>query len=135
LGGADVDGSCSAAICELDWPRETGVMLTTPGEARVRADVVLLVGDALQEAWSGLDERLLRPPARPNGVDVARRIVWLAPEANAGIPSFDGDIEVVAAGLGSTLAASLAALRRRVKGRPVARARMLLPTLDALAAA
>ena len=54
-------------------------MLTTPGEARVRADVVLLVGDGFTQTWPGLTERLLRPPARPEGVDVKRRIVWLAP--------------------------------------------------------
>jgi len=114
--------------------RETGVMLTTPGEARVRADVVLLAGDALPQTWAALNERLLRPPARPDGVDVARRIVWLAPEADATIPGFGGEIEVVAAGLGVTLAANLAAMRARVKGRPVARAAIPLPMLDALAA-
>lgn len=110
-------------------------MLTTPGEARVRADVLLLIGDALRETWPALNERLLRPPARPDGVDVTRRIVWLAPKADAGILGFDGDIEVVAAGLGATLAANLAALRARIKGRPVTGAQIPLPTLDALAAA
>ena len=66
-------------------------------------------------------------------MDVKRRIVWLAPQADATIPGFDGDIEVIAAGLGATLAANLAALRARVKGRPVAQAQIPLPTLDALA--
>ena len=90
LGGV-VDHMHSAALMrDLDCLRETGVMLTTPGEARVRADVVLLVGDALLQTWPALTERLLRSPARPDGVDVARRIVWLAPEADAIIPGFDG---------------------------------------------
>ena len=109
-------------------------MLTTPGEARVRADVVLLVGDGLLQAWPHLNERLLAPPAKPEGADVARRIVWLAPQADATIPGFDGNIEVFAAGLGATLAANLAALRARVKGRPVAQTQLPLPALDALAA-
>jgi formylmethanofuran dehydrogenase subunit B len=122
----------AALLRDLDCLRETGVMLTTPGEARVRADVVLLVGDGLLQGWPQLIERLLRPPARPEGADVKRRIVWLAPQAEARIPGFDGDIEVVAAGLGAMLAANLAALRARVKGRPVAQTKIPLPALDAL---
>ena len=80
--GTDIEGARAAnALAErpaallrdLDCLRETGVMLTTPGEARVRADVLLLIGDALRETWPALNERLLRPPARPDGVDVTRR--------------------------------------------------------------
>jgi formylmethanofuran dehydrogenase subunit B len=128
--GAVIEHMHSAALLrDLDCLRETGIMLTTPGEARVRADVVLLVGDGLLQTWPGLTERLLASPARPEGADVKRRIVWLAPRADATIPGFDGDIEVVAAGLDATLAANLAALRARVKGRPVAQPS---PVLDAL---
>jgi formylmethanofuran dehydrogenase subunit B len=134
IGGVVEHRHSAALMRDLDCLRETGVMLTTPGEARVRADVVLLVGDDLLQTWSGLNERLLRPPARRDGVGVPRRIVWLAPQADATIPGFDGDIEVIAAGLGTTLAANLAALRARVKGRPVALAQIPLPALDALAA-
>jgi formylmethanofuran dehydrogenase subunit B len=133
--GGVIDHSHSAALLrDLDSMRETGAMLTTPGEARVRADAVLLVGDGLTQTWPGLTERLLRPPARPDGVDVKRRIVWLAPLAEATIPGFDGDIEVVAAGHGATLAANLAALRARVKARPVAQTRIPLAVLNALVA-
>jgi formylmethanofuran dehydrogenase subunit B len=134
VGGVIEHMHSTALLRDLDCLRETGVMLMTPGEARVRADVVLLVGDGLMQAWPQLIERLLRPPARPEGADVKRRIVWLAPQAEARIPGFDGDIEVVAAGLGATLGANLAALRARVKGRPVAQAPIPLPALDALAA-
>jgi formylmethanofuran dehydrogenase subunit B len=150
--GADIDGARAAiALAErvggviehmhsvamlrdLDCLRETGVMLVTPGEAHVRADVVLLVGDGLLQAWPHLNERLLAPPAKPEGADVARRIVWLAPQADATMPGFDGNIEVFAAGLGATLASNLAALRARVKGRPVAQTQLPLSALDALAA-
>ncbi len=134
LGGVVEHMHSAALMRDLDCLRETGVMLATPGEARVRADVVLLVGDALLETWPALNERLLRPLAGPDGVDVARRIVWLAPEADAAIPGPDGDIEVVAAGLGATLAANLASLRARAKGRPVAQGHVPSPQLDALAA-
>lgn len=134
--GGVIEHMHSAALMrDLDSLRETGVMLTTPLEARVRADLVMLVGDGFTEAWPQLAERLLQPPARPEGADVERRIVWLAPQADATIPSFGGDIEVVAAGRGATLAANLAALRARVKGRPVAQAPLPLPALGALAAA
>jgi formylmethanofuran dehydrogenase subunit B len=134
VGGVIEHMHSGALLRDLDCLRETGVMLTTPGEARVHADVVLLVGDGLPQTWPTLNERLLRSPARPDGADVARRIVWLAPEAGAAIPGFSGDIDVIAAGFGTTLAANLAAFRARVKGRPVARAQIPLPMLDALAA-
>jgi formylmethanofuran dehydrogenase subunit B len=133
LGGVIEHMHSAALLRDLDCLRETGVMLTTPGEARVRADVVLLVGDGLTEAWPALNERLLRPPARPAGVDVARRIVWLAPQADARISGFDGDIEIVTAGVGTRLAANLASLRARVKGRPVAQTQLPLSALDTLA--
>ena len=135
IGGV-VDHVHSAALLrDLDCMRETGVMITTPGEARVRADVVLLVGDALTETWPALNERLLHPPSKPNGVDVARRIVWLAPDAHARIGGFEGDVEIFGAGLGATLAANLAALRARVKGRRIGRSELPPAALDALAAA
>jgi formylmethanofuran dehydrogenase subunit B len=139
--GGVIDHTHSAALLrDLNSMRETGVMLTTPGEAFVRADVVLLVGDSLTETWPDLAERLLEPPARPEGVDVVRRIVWLAPQADAIISGFDGDIEIFAAGLGATLAVNLAALRARVKNRPIANPRLArsglpLSALDSIATA
>ena len=133
VGGVIEHMHSAALLRDLDCLRETGVMLTTPGEARVRADIVLLVGDGLTEAWPALNERLLRPLARPGGVDVARRIVWLAPHADARISGFDGDVEIVTVGVGATLAANLASLRARVKGRPVAQTQLPLSALDTLA--
>jgi formylmethanofuran dehydrogenase subunit B len=133
VGGVVEHVHSAALLRDLDCLRETGIMLTAPGEARVRADVVLLVGDGRLQTWPHLIERLLAPPARPEGADVKRRIVWLAPHADARLPGFDGVIEVHAAGLGATLAANLAALRARVKGRPVAQTQIALPALDALA--
>jgi formylmethanofuran dehydrogenase subunit B len=134
VGGVIEHMHSAALLRDLDCLRETGIMLTTPGEARVRADVILLVGDDLTAAWPHLNERLLAPPAKPEGADVKRRIVWLAPQSNATIPGFDGDIEVFAAGVDATLAANLAALRARVKRRPVAQTQLPLAALDAIAA-
>ena len=139
VGGVIEHRHSAALLRDLDCLRETGVMLTTPGEARVRADVVLLVGDGLTEAWPSLTERLLAPPARPEGVDVKRRIIWLAPAIGARIGGFEGDIEIWRAERGATLAFNLAALRARVKNRPIANRRgarsgLPLAVLDTLAA-
>jgi formylmethanofuran dehydrogenase subunit B len=139
VGGVIEHMHSAALLRDLDSMRESGVMLTTPGEARVRADVVLLVGDGLTEAWPALNERLLRPPARPEGVDVKRRIIWLAPAIGARIPAFEGDIEILGAERSATLAVNLAALRARVKNRRIADRRaarygLPLSTIDAVTA-
>ncbi len=134
--GGIVDHMHSAALLrDLDSLRETGVMMTTPGEARVRADVVLLVGASLLETWPALNEWLLVPQVRPHGADVARRIIWLAPEAERKIFGLDRAAQIVGAGLGSRLAANLAALRARIKNRPVVRADLEPAVLDAIATA
>ena len=130
LGGVIEHTHSPALLRDLDSMRETGVMLMTPTEARLRADLVLLVGDGLIETWPALNERLLAPPARPEGVDVKRRIIWLAPAIGARIRGFEGDIEIWGAGRGATLAANLAALRARAKGRPVARSGLPLSAIE-----
>jgi formylmethanofuran dehydrogenase subunit B len=139
VGGVIEHMHSAALLRDLDCLRETGIMLTTPGEARVHADVVLLVGDGLTEAWPQLNERLLAPPARPEGVDVKRRIIWLAPAIGARIGGFEGDIEIWKAERGATLAVNLAALRARVKNRPIvirriARSGLPLSAIDSIAA-
>ena len=140
VGGVIEHMHSAALLRDLNSMRETGIMLTTPGEARVRADLVLLVGDGLTEAWPALNERLLALPARPEGADVKRRIVWLAPAIGARIEGFEGDIEIWAAGRGATLAVNLAALRARVKNRRIENRRtprsgLPLANLDAIAVA
>jgi formylmethanofuran dehydrogenase subunit B len=133
--GGVVDHMHSAALLrDLDSLRETGVMVTSPGEARLRADLVLLVGDGLGDAWPAIANRLLKPPARPRGEDVARRIIWLAPNSKAKIPGFGGAIEAFAVGRAG-LAVTLAALRARVNGRPVAGAELRMGALNAISTA
>src|SRR3984957_14210007 len=51
VGGIVEHRHSAALLRDLDCLRETGIMLTTAGEAHVRADVFLLVGDGLTEAW------------------------------------------------------------------------------------
>src|ERR1700722_4802419 len=117
VGGVIEHMHSAAVLRDLDCLRETGIMLTTPGEARVRADVVLLVGDGLTEAWPHLNERLLAPPARPEGADLKRRIVWLAPAIGARIGGFEGDIEIWGAGRGATTSPPLPSFGARTHRR------------------
>ena len=133
--GGVVEHMHSASILrDLDCLRETGGMLTTPGEARVRGDVVVLVGDGLDEAWPALNERLLMP-ARPDGADVKpRRIIVLAKDERSTRPRRPGRVETAVFGQGAEFAANLAALRARVKRRPRKAAYDLEPSrLDAIA--
>jgi len=117
-------------------------MLTTPNEARIRGDVVLLVGDGLAEAglpdiWPDLRTHALAPPA---AAGARRRILWLCPDdmARRGPLSLDRDAGVAieaTAGDGDALPGLLAALRARVNGRPLALSGAGLREIDALAAA
>jgi formylmethanofuran dehydrogenase subunit B len=132
LGGVVEHSQSETVLRDLDCLRETGVMVTTPNEARVRADVLLMVGDGLEEAWPALNDRLLRAPARPHGEDVARRVVWLAPQADSVMRGVDGGADILVAGRGTTLAANLAVLRARVKGRRIVDASV--ERLEAIAA-
>jgi formylmethanofuran dehydrogenase subunit B len=116
---------------DLDVMRSFGAFWTTPNEARLRADVALLVGPDLVLRWPGLFERLaLDKPAR-YAKDAPRKAVWLGPQG--GEEKIEGlEIDVVPAGPKS-LPGLLAALRARVGGRPAALDDALAQQIDALA--
>jgi formylmethanofuran dehydrogenase subunit B len=133
--GAAVDHMHSAALLrDLDVMREAGMMATTPNEARLRADLLLLVGPGLRETWPDLPERFFtRPAARDAAVEGRRRIIWLCPGSKAKDVGRNVAIEVI--GNDPTdLPILLAALRARCAGRPVSNATVAMPDLDALAA-
>jgi formylmethanofuran dehydrogenase subunit B len=122
VGGA-IDHLHSAALLrDLDVMRAAGMMLTTPNEARLRADLLLLVGPGLIEAWPELPVRLL---AKPDG---KRRIVWLCPGSGKRDPA----IEIIGDDP-ADLPVLLAALRARAGGRPVGNT-PLAAQIEALAA-
>lgn len=80
--GASIDHMNSETVLrDVEVMRAAGIMLTTPNEARLRADVLLMIGAGLVEAWPGLPERLLmRPPmAQVDAIAAQRRILWLCP--------------------------------------------------------
>src|SRR5262245_35157346 len=118
---------------DLDVVREAGLMATTPNEARLRADVLLLVGPGLTSAWPELPARLLTAHV-PSDSGTERRIFWLCPgRRDAALPSGDGRVAVIGRDP-RDLPVGLAALRARVAGRPFGDTRLPGRALDALAA-
>src|SRR4029077_17690992 len=80
LGGPVHHGDAGAVLRDLAVTREASMMVTTPNEARLRADVLLLIGAGGVEAWPRLaDRRAPVSAASPTDPDTARRIIWLCP--------------------------------------------------------
>jgi formylmethanofuran dehydrogenase subunit B len=133
--GAAVDHMHSEAVLrDLAVMRAAGMMVTTPNVARLTADVVLLVGANLLDAWPELTDRLLAPPASsPAEEGRLRRIIRLCPGRDpARSPAFE---QARTIGRGADdLPVLLAALRARVAGRPVGKTRLAAKVLDTLAA-
>ena len=119
LGGIIDHSHSDWLLRDLDCWREGGAMMTTPNEAKIRADVLLLVGDGLTQAWPELVVKLLKTSIRQADSDSARQIIWLSRNADDKIAGFDGALEIVACGAGAEFAASLAALRARAKGAKI----------------
>lgn len=133
IGGVIDHMHGEALLRDLDAAREAGMIVTTPNEARLRADVVLTVGSGLH-ARPDLARMLLAPPAAPEiGPGARRRVFWLCPGRRAG-DAAKQDAEIRTIGHGpAELPALLAALRARVAGRPVSRISGAAKTVDALA--
>ena len=119
-----------ALMRDLAVMRESGIMVTTPNEARARGDVLLLVGPGLTEAWPGLETRLLAKPLAPEIGPSARRIVWLCP----GRDGLKAENIRIAGRDPRDLPVLLAALRARVGGRAAGKVSLSGKALDALAA-
>ncbi len=132
VGGVIDHAHSTPILRDLDSQRESGVMITTPGEARIRADVLLLAGDGLVEAWPALNDRLLSRPAHPGGIDVPRRIVHLTSGAETNAARLVGVTDTVVFGRGAAFAANLAGLRARVNGRRPSTG--AAPEIDAISA-
>jgi formylmethanofuran dehydrogenase subunit B len=97
----------------LDVMRQAGLFATTPNEARVRADCVLLIGSKLQTTWPELLARLdLGKPAHFDVEHKPRKIFWLGPAR--GEAAEIGAIEIPAAT--SELPSLIAAIRAGVAG-------------------
>lgn len=117
LGGVVDHMHSDALLTHAEVLRAGGMLFTTPTEARLRGDLILLVGAGLLQAWPALPERLLAPPPAPDGPR-SRRVIALGAAADE--MSTLGAHGAVATSVGSLEAAALlGALRAQVAGRPV----------------
>jgi formylmethanofuran dehydrogenase subunit B len=133
--GAAVDHMhADTVLRDLAVMREAGTMVTTPSEARLRADVLLLIGAGLVEAWPQLAERLaLRSAGPPADRSTARRLIWLCPGRGGAKDTGIEQAQVVGR-RPEDLPVLLAVLRARLAGHPVGKTRIAAKALDGLAA-
>jgi len=130
--GAVIDHMNTGALLrDLDVMRSSGIVLTTPGETRVRADTLLLVGSRLAETWLELSQRLPgKVQQSQRNVGIERRIIWLCPEGDLAMPASAGaTIEAIDKDP-RDLPGLLAALRARLAGRPTGKAGVSSGKLD-----
>jgi formylmethanofuran dehydrogenase subunit B len=105
-------------LVDLDVKRSFGMFTTTANEARVRADVVVLVGPGLTREWPGLLERLAldQPPRHGTHAGQPRKVIWIGPDA--GEASAIPGAKAISASL-QEIPGLLAVWRARVGGRRV----------------
>jgi formylmethanofuran dehydrogenase subunit B len=124
----------AALLRDLDAMRQGGLILATPAEARARADLVVLIGPGLLDAWPELPARLALDRAPTLYPERSRRVLHLCP---SGAPIIAGAEPV--GGTGEDLTVQLGLLRALLAGRPVAAApaerAALAPAVAALAGA
>lgn len=125
--GAIIDHMHAESLLrDLDVMRSSGVMLTTPTEAHLRADTLLLAGPCLGAAPL---QRVIGSGHRADS-KVERRIFWLCPGGD--VPAALATESTVRR-IGRTLhdlPALLAALRARLAGRPAGKASVSSKLLD-----
>src|SRR5690348_376257 len=69
LGGTVDHMHSRALLRDLDVAREVGMMVTTPSEAGLRADTLLLVGSGLETACPEMYARVIEHRPAPEAVD------------------------------------------------------------------
>lgn len=133
LGGV-IDHMHSAALLRnLDVMREAGMMMTTPGEARVRADLLLLVGPGVIATWPELPTCLFVRSTQHGG-GARKRVIWLCP--GSAVEDLGSAFEIETIGRDpAELPVLLAVLRARCAGRPVSATGVDSHTLDSVIAA
>jgi len=116
IGGVVDHMHSDALLRDLAVMREAGAFMTTPNEARLRGDTLLLVGPGLMKAWPALEARLLQAPLAAD-IGGERRIFWLCPGKSAAMPAAITAIGRTAA----ELPILLGVLRAHIAGRPAGR--------------
>jgi formylmethanofuran dehydrogenase subunit B len=87
IGGAFDHLHSSAALRNLDVMREGGWVVTSMQQARVLADLVLLVGPGLTASWRLLSERMRLDAAPALATDRPRRVIRLCPGRESTAPA------------------------------------------------
>ena len=131
--GAIVDHMHSDAVLrDLDVMRSSGMLITTPTEAHVRADTLLLIGPGLGEAWRELPLQLFAAPQRgQKGSSIERRIYCICPAREWPIAAS----AAVVKGRCGEIPVFLAALRARLVDRPIGKTPIPSSKLDQVATA
>jgi formylmethanofuran dehydrogenase subunit B len=121
VGGVIDHMHSGTLLRDLDAAREAGRMVTTPSEAGLRADTLLMVGPGLETAWPELEARLIeRRPAPEVAARFRRRVFRLCP----GAKTREGHRPAIVIGRArKDLPAVLAALRAKLAGRPCGKLR------------
>lgn len=131
--GAVIDHLNSDAVLRnLDVMRSSGVMLTTPSEAYIRAAALLIAGE-IGAGEMEFVQRLLRPLAGQG--DAARRVFWLCPGGELTKPLPNAISFTPIGKRPNELPPLLAALRARISGRPMGRSPVASKALDEASAA
>jgi formylmethanofuran dehydrogenase subunit B len=130
IGAAIDHTNADALLRDLDVLREAGVMLTTPSEASLRADALLLVGPGVIDAPGEVARRMVgadgqRGPSGPPD----RRTFWMCPGRDSGAAA---KMAVIGHEVRDLLVL-LATLRALVNGRPTGCSSVPAPVLQGLA--
>jgi len=112
VGGVIDHMHSDALLRDLAVMQQAGAYVTTPNEARLRGDTLLLVGPGLMEAWPQMGDRLLSAPLAQE-VGGERRIFSLCPGKDTALP---GSVKKVGRAA-NELPTLLALLRAHVAGR------------------
>lgn len=128
VGGVIDHMDSDVLLRDLAVLREAGMMVTTPNEARLRADTLLLVGPSLEKEAPELSRWLGFGSSVKGSAAAKRSVVRLCPGGAATIPG-----EQVVGRKMDRLPVVLAALRARLAGRPAGKIASLAKAIEDVA--
>lgn len=128
VGGVIDHMHAESLLRNLDVVRSSGIMLTTPTEADMRADTLLVAGPVPD---TGLFRQLVSGSSQRTADRKARRIFWLCPGSDAATAAAGSSVKLVGRAL-RDLPTLLAALRARIGDRPVDKTAIAVRTLEQL---
>jgi formylmethanofuran dehydrogenase subunit B len=128
-GGVIDHMNSETLLRDLEVLREAGMMVTTPNEARLRADTLLLVGSSLEKEAPELSRWLGLGSSGEGGAATKRSLIRLGSGGAATIPG-----EKIVACAADRLPVVLAALRARLAGRSVGKTAIRAKTIEEIAA-